>query len=78
MATNPEDVTYYSEDNIAGILLIPHGIFSFLATLFVGLRLYTARASSKSRARWSVDEIICVVALVSLPPYVPARLGAPM
>lgn len=68
MATNPEDVTYYSEDNIAGILLIPHGIFSVFATFFVGLRLYTARALTKSRARWSVDEIICMVALVSLLP----------
>ena len=68
MATNPEDVTYYSDDNVAGILLIPHGIFSLIATVFVGLRLYTARCASGSKARWTVDEVICVVALVSFPP----------
>lgn len=68
MATKPEDVTYYSDDNVAGILLIPHGIFSVIATCFVGLRLYVARSSSKSKARWDVDEIICLAALVRPPP----------
>ena len=73
---DPEEVTYYSDGDIAGILLWPHGVFSVLATSFVGLRLYTARfVSTRSKSGWTVDEIICVVALVRLPlsrfPFVP-------
>ncbi|KAF5003021.1 hypothetical protein FDECE_10422 [Fusarium decemcellulare] len=58
-----EDVTYYSSSNVSGILIAPHIVFSVVATVLVGLRLYTSRVVTKTP--WTVDETICVVALVA-------------
>lgn len=59
-----DDVTYYSPDyNVGYILLGPHIAFSVIASIFVGLRTYTARKVLK--APWAVDEYVSIVALVS-------------
>lgn len=59
------DVTYTSDRNIASILIVPHAVFSVLATVLVGLRIYTARTVAKTPATF--DEHVAVVALVRLP-----------
>ena len=64
---DPNEVSYYSDEDISGILLWPHSVFSVVATLFVGLRLYTTRFVSNSKPGWTVDEIVCVAALVTTP-----------
>lgn len=58
-----EDVTYYNPHNIGGALVVPHAVFSGIATIFVGLRCYTARVVT--RTPWTFDEYVCIAALVS-------------
>lgn len=57
-----DNVTYYSEKNIICLLLVPHAIFSVIATVFVGLRIYTGRRVTKTP--WQMDEYISIAALV--------------
>ncbi|RYC79260.1 hypothetical protein BFJ63_vAg17860 [Fusarium oxysporum f. sp. narcissi] len=58
-----DDVTYFSNANVGSVLIIPHAIFSAIATLFVGLRLYTARYVTKNE--WCTDEYGSIIALVA-------------
>ncbi|RKK17158.1 hypothetical protein BFJ66_g18013 [Fusarium oxysporum f. sp. cepae] len=58
-----DDVTYFSNANVGSVLIIPHAIFSAIATLFVGLRLYTARYVTKNE--WCTDEYVSIIALVA-------------
>ncbi|KAJ4213673.1 hypothetical protein NW757_014746 [Fusarium falciforme] len=57
------NVTYYSSTNVSEILIAPHVVFSVLATILVGFRVYTSRVVAKSA--WTMDEYVCIVALVS-------------
>lgn len=57
-----DDVTYSSENSVASILIVPHAVFSVIATLLVGLRIYSARVVTKSP--WMFDEHIAIAALV--------------
>ncbi|KAF6809721.1 hypothetical protein CSOJ01_06776 [Colletotrichum sojae] len=58
-----DDVTYSSERNIASILIVPHAVFSILATVLVGLRIYTVRTVAKTPPTF--DERVAVVALIA-------------
>ncbi|KAF6842235.1 integral membrane protein [Colletotrichum musicola] len=58
-----DDVTYSSDRNIASILIVPHAVFSVLATVLVGLRIYTARTVAKTPPTF--DEHVAVVALIA-------------
>ncbi|KAJ4180988.1 hypothetical protein NW759_017211 [Fusarium solani] len=58
---NMANVTYYSSTNVSEILIAPHAVFSVLATILVGFRVYTSRVLAKSA--WTIDEYICIVAL---------------
>ncbi|KAB5533422.1 hypothetical protein GE09DRAFT_1227440 [Coniochaeta sp. 2T2.1] len=57
-----DNVTYYNPNDISGVLIIPHAVFSGIATIFVGLRWYTARVVARSP--WTLDEYVCIVALL--------------
>ncbi|KAI1342892.1 hypothetical protein F5Y15DRAFT_371304 [Xylariaceae sp. FL0016] len=58
-----DDVTYYTEANIAGVLLGPHAAFSVLATVLLCARVYTGRYVT--RADWALDEYVAIVALIA-------------
>ncbi|KAH6885934.1 hypothetical protein B0T10DRAFT_608354 [Thelonectria olida] len=58
-----DDVTYFSNKNIAAIVLVPHAIFSVIATVFVGLRIYTSR--KVTRVPWQTDEYVSIAALIA-------------
>ncbi|KAL2024933.1 hypothetical protein VTK56DRAFT_3632 [Thermocarpiscus australiensis] len=58
-----DNVTYYNPNDISGALIIPHAVFSGIATIFVGLRWYTARVVA--RLPWTFDEYVCIVALIA-------------
>ncbi|KAF4331966.1 integral membrane protein [Fusarium beomiforme] len=58
-----ENTSYFSESNIGNILIIPHAVLSLVATVFVGLRLWTSRYITKSRA--PVEEWFSIAALVA-------------
>ncbi|KAK1849621.1 integral membrane protein [Colletotrichum chrysophilum] len=58
-----DDVTYSSENSVASILIVPHAVFSVIATLLVGLRIYSARVVTKSP--WTFDEHIAIAALIA-------------
>ncbi|KAF4779143.1 hypothetical protein HER10_EVM0001358 [Colletotrichum scovillei] len=57
------DVTYSSAENIARVLIVPHAVFSVLATVLVGMRLYVTRVVAKSP--WTFDEHVAIVALIA-------------
>lgn len=61
------DDTFFSNRNIAVVLLVPHSIFSIIATGFVGLRLYTTKVIT-NQSTWTVDVYLCILALVSSGP----------
>ncbi|KAF4981218.1 hypothetical protein FZEAL_2948 [Fusarium zealandicum] len=58
-----DNVTFYSSSNVSAILLAPHVVFSIIATVMVGMRLYTSRVVTKTP--WNLDEQVCVAALVA-------------
>ncbi|KAM0230868.1 hypothetical protein ACHAPO_008924 [Fusarium lateritium] len=58
-----DDVTYFSDDNVALVLIAPHAVFSVIATIFVVLRMYTARYITKKA--WCFDEYVSLAALVA-------------
>ncbi|KAM0494490.1 hypothetical protein ACHAP8_008633 [Fusarium lateritium] len=58
-----DDVTYFSDDNVALVLIAPHAVFSVIATIFVVLRMYTARYITKKA--WCFDEYVSLTALVA-------------
>ncbi|KPM46040.1 hypothetical protein AK830_g433 [Neonectria ditissima] len=58
-----DDVTYFSNESVSSILMVPHAVFSAIATIFVGLRLYTAR--QVTRTKWSMDEYVSIAALIT-------------
>ncbi|KXH42562.1 hypothetical protein CNYM01_11650 [Colletotrichum nymphaeae SA-01] len=57
------DVTYSSAENISRVLIVPHAVFSVLATVLVGMRLYVTRIVAKSP--WTFDEYVAIVALIA-------------
>ncbi|KAG8355333.1 hypothetical protein FVEN_g6711 [Fusarium venenatum] len=57
-----DDASYFSESNISPIIIIPHVILSFIATVLVGLRIYTSRYITKTST--TLDEWITIVALL--------------
>ncbi|KAG8674064.1 hypothetical protein FPOAC2_00038 [Fusarium poae] len=57
-----DGASYFSENDISGILIIPHAILSFVATVFVGLRVWTSRYITKTPA--TLDQWVSVVALL--------------
>ncbi len=59
-----DNVTYYNPNDISGVLIIPHAVFSGIATIIVGLRWYTSHVVA--RLPWTSDEYVCIAALVSL------------
>lgn len=65
------DVTYSSAENIARVLIVPHAVFSVLATVLVGMRLYVTRVVAKSP--WTFDEHVAIVALVREPMFQSTR-----
>ncbi|KAK7421725.1 hypothetical protein QQZ08_009813 [Neonectria magnoliae] len=58
-----DDVTYFSNNSVSSVLMVPHAVFSAIATIFVGLRVYTARHVTKTK--WSMDEYVSILALVT-------------
>ncbi|KAH0420199.1 hypothetical protein CcaCcLH18_14135 [Colletotrichum camelliae] len=58
-----DNVTYSSESSVASILIVPHAVFSVIATLLVGLRIYSARVVTKSS--WTFDEHVAIAALIA-------------
>ncbi|KAG3188836.1 hypothetical protein PC129_g25184 [Phytophthora cactorum] len=58
-----DDVTYFSNESVSSILMVPHAVCSAIATIFVGLRLYTARHVTKTK--WSMDEYVSIAALIT-------------
>ncbi|KAF6803269.1 hypothetical protein CMUS01_15135 [Colletotrichum musicola] len=58
-----DSVVYFSDSNISSSLIVPHTVFSVIATITVGLRLYVGRGDN--RAPLTVDEGFCVTALIS-------------
>ncbi|KAH7174985.1 uncharacterized protein B0J16DRAFT_388812 [Fusarium flagelliforme] len=58
-----DHASFYSEGNIAAVMMVPHCILSFVATLFVGMRLYTS--SYITRSKWTVDEYTSIAALTA-------------
>ncbi|KAF4442532.1 integral membrane [Fusarium acutatum] len=57
------NANYRSDANLSNILIIPHAALSIVATILVGLRLYTARRITKTK--WCIDEYISIAALVA-------------
>ncbi|RGP76824.1 hypothetical protein FLONG3_5067 [Fusarium longipes] len=57
-----DDASYFSESDVSGVLIIPHTVLSIIATVFVALRIWTARHITKTKA--SVDEWVSIVALL--------------
>ncbi|QPC74510.1 hypothetical protein HYE68_005262 [Fusarium pseudograminearum] len=58
-----DNFSYFSNNNIAAVLIAPHAAFGFIATVFVVLRIYTARYITKHN--WAFDEYISIVALIA-------------
>ncbi|KAF5599036.1 integral membrane protein [Fusarium pseudoanthophilum] len=56
-------VNYRSDANLSNILIVPHATFSVVATILVGLRLYTARHITKTK--WCISEYVSIAALVA-------------
>lgn len=59
-----DSVAYFSGSNISSSLIVPHTVFSVIATITVGLRLYVGRGDN--RASLAVEEGFCVTALVGI------------
>ncbi|KAH7188019.1 uncharacterized protein B0J16DRAFT_396132 [Fusarium flagelliforme] len=55
--------TYYSDRNLASVLIAPHAALSLIATLFVCLRLYVSKYVTKTK--WSTEEYTAISALVA-------------
>ncbi|KAF6811243.1 hypothetical protein CSOJ01_05801 [Colletotrichum sojae] len=58
-----DSVSYFSDSNISSSLIVPHTVFSVIATITVGLRLYVGRGDN--RAPLTTEEGFCITALIS-------------
>ncbi|SPJ78789.1 related to L-fucose permease [Fusarium torulosum] len=58
-----DNASYFSETSIGGVLIIPHAVLSFVATVFVVLRMWTSRYITNTAS--SVDEWVSIAALVA-------------
>ncbi|KAF6811744.1 integral membrane protein [Colletotrichum plurivorum] len=71
-----DGVTYSSDRNIASVLIVPHAVFSIIATVLVGLRTYTARTVAKTPPTF--DEHVAVVALCILAIEIAYGIACPL
>ncbi|KAJ4129014.1 hypothetical protein NW768_007543 [Fusarium equiseti] len=58
-----DHASFYSEDNIAAVMMVPHCVLSFITTAFVCMRLYTS--SFITRSKWTIDEYTSIAALTA-------------